>query len=535
MASIDNVAMCHEKAEAESTSASLGGAERRPVDSDNQREHEMTLGFVAKNHPKIIWWSFFWCMCAVGWGYDTQINGAIVGIPAFREFYGFNLDGHWVIPANWLTAFNVVSSVGQFFGGFACSYISDRLGRKRSLTVGVIVVTGGIIGETLSASRPAFVVSKLILGVGVGFYLTLGPTTCSEMAPTVLRGMSTAGVNLGIAVGQLLSNGAMAGLGERNDTWAFRGPFLTQLAFSAFLFIGSLLSPESPWYLVRSGNIKGARSALQTLYGKNTDIEPKLDTMIKTVEEEAKLSPPSYASAFKGTDRARTLISMGVFCCQHLVGIIFVIHFSPYFFQLAGLDTRQSLDLGVGVTACGVAGNICSWFLIPWFGRRPIFNGGMVACTTLLLLIGIMDVVPTGAAQWAQSSITVVFSFVYFLTIGAIAFVLLGEVSSLVLRARTVALATATQAIWGLIMYFAVPYMVNPDAGNLGGKVGFIFGGISIITTALAFLYIPELKGRTPSEIDALFEARVPPRKMGSYNLDQVTDGGEKASARSGQ
>jgi sugar porter (SP) family MFS transporter len=377
----------------------------------------------------------------------------------------FELNGHWVIPANWLTAFNVVSSVGQFFGGFACSWISDRLGRKRSLSIGVLVVTAGILGETLSATRSAFVASKLVLGVGVGFYLTLGPTTCSEMAPTVLRGMSTAGVNLGIAVGQLLSNGVMAGLGERTDTWAFRGPFLTQLAFSAFLFIGSILSPESPWHLVRCGNIEGARRALQRLYGKATDIEAKLDAMIKTVEEESKLQPPSYVSAFKGTDRARTLISMGVFCCQHLVGIVFVIHFSPYFFQLAGLDTRQSLDLGVGVTACGVAGNICSWFLIPRFGRRPIFNSGMVACTTLLLLIGIMDVIPTGAAQWAQSSITVVFSFVYFLTIGAIAFVLLGEVSSLVLRARTVALATATQAIWGIVMYFAVPYMVNPDAG----------------------------------------------------------------------
>lgn len=377
----------------------------------------------------------------------------------------FKLDDHWVIPANWLTAFNVVSSVGQFFGGFACSYISDRLGRRRSLTIGVIVVTAGILGETMSASRPAFVASKLVLGVGVGFYLTLGPTTCSELAPTVLRGMSTAGVNLGIAVGQLSSNAVTAGFGEREDVWAFRGPFLTQLVFSVFLFVGSLLSPESPWFLARSGDIPGARDALQSLYGRGADIEPKLDAMVKTIEEEAGQRPPSYAAAFQGTDRTRTLISIGVFCCQHLVGIVFVIHFSPYFFQLAGLDTRQSLDLGVGVTACGVAGNICSWFLIPRFGRRPIFNSGMVACTTLLLLIGILDVIPTGAAQWAQASITVVFSFVYFLTIGAIAFVLLGEVSSLVLRARTVALATATQAIWGIVMYFSVPYMVNPDAG----------------------------------------------------------------------
>ncbi|KAG5751087.1 hypothetical protein H9Q70_006265 [Fusarium xylarioides] len=110
-------------------------------------------------------------------GFDTQVNGAMVGVPAFRKYYS------------------------QFFGGFACSAISDRMGRKKSLTLGVLVVTGGIMGESFSSTQAAFVVSKLILGVRVGFYLTLGPITCSEIAPTVLRSLSTAGINLAIAVG----------------------------------------------------------------------------------------------------------------------------------------------------------------------------------------------------------------------------------------------------------------------------------------------------------------------------------------------
>ncbi|KAF5581628.1 maltose permease [Fusarium pseudocircinatum] len=485
----------------------------------NANEHSLTFKDVARKHPKIIWWSFFWCMCAVGWGFDTQVNGAMVGVPAFRKYYGHELNGDWVIPADWLTAFNIVSSVGQFFGGFACSAISDRMGRKKSLTLGVLVVTGGIMGESFSSTRAAFVVSKLILGVGVGFYLTLGPITCSEIAPTVLRGLSTAGVNLAIAVGQLISNSVTSGFGDRDDVWAFRGPFLTQLIFSIFLFIGSFLSPESPWYLVRAGKMEEARLVLQDLYGSEFEASEKLQAIQQTVEEEATMASPSYISAFKGTDRVRTLISIGVFACQHSVGIIFVLSFSTYFFQLAGLDTQKSLNLGVGVTACGVAGNICSWFIVNRFGRRPIFVTGMFACTTILLLIGILDVVPTGAAKWAMSSLTVVFSFVYFLTIGAVAFVLLGEVSSLSQRARTTALATATQAIFGIIMFFAVPYMVNPDAGNLGGKVGFIFGGLSAFASMICVFYIPELKGRTYQEIDTMFYRQVPLRKMGSYTI----------------
>ena len=225
---------------------------------------------------------------------------------------------------------------------------------------------------------------------------------------------------------------------------------------------------------------------------------------------------------FRGTNLIRTLISIGTFACQHFAGIIFVLGYSTYFFQLAGLNTSKSFDLGVGVTACGLAGNLLSWVVVNSYGRRKVFVQGMFVLTTLLLLIGIMDVVPTGAAKWVQAACTVIYAFVYFLTIGAMAFVILGETSSPTLRAKTVGLATATQAVFGVIMNFTIPYMVDPDEGNLKGKVGFVFGGLCLIASIGSFFYCPELKGRTFNEINKMFEAKVPPRKMGSYEIESV-------------
>lgn len=140
------------------------------------------------------------------------------------------------------------------------------------------------------------------------------------------------------------------------------------------------------------------------------------------------------------------------------------------FFQLAGLETTQSFNLGLGVTACGVLGNFMSWFFINNAGRRKIFVYGMALLTAMLLLIGVLDVVPTSAAKWVQASITVVWAFVYFFSIGAMAFAILGETSSSTMRAHTAALATATQSVMGIIMNFAIPYMLNADQGNLQGK-----------------------------------------------------------------
>ncbi|CRK30939.1 hypothetical protein BN1723_003692 [Verticillium longisporum] len=465
--------------------------------SANQQEHELTLKTVFKHHKAVIWWCFYWAMCAIGWGFDAQINGAMISVAVFRRDFGYIVDGEAILPADWQSAFNMISTVGQFFGGFMCSWLADRIGRKNSLYAGIAICTGGILGELLSDTRVAFLVSKLVLGAGLGSYLTLAHLACSELAPVALRGYATAGVNLGIALGQLLSNAVVKAFGEWTSRWAYRGPFATQLFF---------------------GKKEGGLKAIRKLYGPNFDAERQWAGLEATIEEESceKSAEKSFVDCFRGTNRLRTGISTGVFLCQHLVGIIFVLGYSTYFFQLAGPDVSKSFDLGVGVTACGVARNITSWFVVERFGRRIVFLSVMGTLTVLLILIGIMDVVPASGAGWVQAGATVVYAYVYYLTIGAMAFAILGEASSTVLRAKTISLATATQTICGIVMSIAIPYMVNPDEANLRGKVGFIFGGLSLIDTAGAFFYVPELKGLTFDEIDRLFAAKVPPPRMGA-------------------
>jgi MFS family permease len=142
-------------------------------------------------------------------------------------------EGSPVLPAAWQSAFNSISSAGQFFGGFCCSWLSDRVGRRGALLVGLTLTTGGIFGEIFAITKVQFLIGKMILGVGLGFYLTIGPLYISEVSPVVLRGISTASINFFLCVGQLISNGAIKGFGTRTDSWAYRGPFSIQ-----FLFVG---------------------------------------------------------------------------------------------------------------------------------------------------------------------------------------------------------------------------------------------------------------------------------------------------------
>jgi MFS family permease len=138
----------------------------------------------------------------------------------------------------------------------------------------------------MSNTNVAFLMSKLIIGLGLGFFLTLAPLATSEISPVVFRGIATAGVNLGIAIGQLVSNGVIKAFGERTDHWAWRGALATQGIFIVILAAGLPFAPETPWYLVRKGKIEEAKKSLIQLYGSGVDIDAKLATIKETIAEE---------------------------------------------------------------------------------------------------------------------------------------------------------------------------------------------------------------------------------------------------------
>jgi hypothetical protein len=105
----------------------------------------------------------------------------MIAVSSFRRDFGYVADGQDILPAKWQAAFNNVSSIGQFFGGFICSQVADMIGRKRSIALGIVICTGGIIGQIVTTTRVGFLIAKLVLGLGLGFYLTLGPLCCSEV------------------------------------------------------------------------------------------------------------------------------------------------------------------------------------------------------------------------------------------------------------------------------------------------------------------------------------------------------------------
>ena len=454
------------------------------------QQHELTLREAFKLYRPAIGWSFLFSMGVIMAGFDPQLVGTLVAIPTFQKTFGKQLsDGSYVVEAQWQSAFNLGVPVGQVIGAIGVGYPLERIGRRWTLAVCCCITCVAVALQSSSQNKPQILIAELVNGVVLGAYPVIAPTYISEVTPVVFRGIGSAFVNLSFVIGQLVASGVLAGTQSRTDRWSYDIPFLCQFIFPVIIVALLPFCPESPWHLVRKSKLAEAEHALKRLMHSSLDPKAALaHIQLTTALEMEERDSTSFAECFRGTDLRRTVISTMVYAIQPLVGNFLVIGYAVYFFELAGLATSDAFNLGVGLLAVGFVGTCLSWPLITRFGRRDIYNYGLVILTILVFLIAILDVAKhTSTISWVQSSLMVIYNFFYDLTIGPLCFVILSETSSAKLRGKTIAISTGVNALINVACAVGIPYALNPDQGNLRGKLAFVFFGATLPCLAWCF------------------------------------------------
>ncbi|RYO93115.1 hypothetical protein DL766_010141 [Monosporascus sp. MC13-8B] len=398
----------------------------------------------------------------------------------------------------------------------------ELFGRKWTFFTCVVLTAALVFIQFFARSLQVLLVGELLCGLVLGCFVVIGPTYASEVCPMALRGYLTSFTNLCFVTGQLLGNGVTAATAPLTDHWAYSIPFALQWFWVALILPGMFFIPESPWWLVRKGRLEDARDALRKLSSRHVDIEPMLALITETNRLELDMEAGStYLDTIKGVNLRRTEISAGVYITQVLSGI-YLINYGTYFFQQAGLETQDAFYMGIGFLAVGWVCTVLSWFLLARFGRRRIFNVGLSVLIFLMFIIGILDSIPgrPPGVAWTESTLMLVWNGAYDLSVGPIVFVILGECSATRVRSKTIAVATAAQAIVGIIMTVAIPYMINPDQANMQGKLGYFFGGLGALCLVWSYFRIPETKNRTYEELDLLFDREVPAREFKAYRIN---------------
>ncbi|ORY55853.1 general substrate transporter [Pseudomassariella vexata] len=492
-----------------------------------EQEHAMGLAQALKTHKRAAMWSILISMTVVMEGYDVTLLGNFFGYPAFRKKYGVwtNEKDGYQITAPWQAGLNDISGVGNIIGALLNGYLTAKYGHRKVIMGSLVFLSAFIFMTFFAPNITVQLLGQFFCNIPWGVFATTGPAYAAEVAPLALRGYLTAYINLCWCMGQFISAGVLKGLVNNETDWSYKIPFAVQWVWPIPLFIAALLAPESPWYLVRTGQLERARRSLERLSQPehNINYDSTIALMVHTDKlEKEERSGVTFYDAFRGTNRRRTEIACMAFLSQITDGGA-LCYSGTFFFQQTGISADASYAIGLAGTAIGFCGTLISWLYIAKWGRRTIWLYGFYVLVTVLFIIGILACVPKQTVQiaWAQSCLCLVWLGAYSMSVGPIVFTIVAEIGSTRLRTQTVVLGRATYYIGNIIGGVLQPYFMSPTAWNAKGKTAFFWGSLSFLTTVWGFFRLPETKDRTFAEMDFMFQKGVPARKFASYKIDQ--------------
>ncbi|KFY96603.1 hypothetical protein V501_00178 [Pseudogymnoascus sp. VKM F-4519 (FW-2642)] len=496
-----------------------------------EKELRMSLSEALRRYPKAIGWSILLSTAVVMEGYDLLLITSFLAFLPWTTKYGQRQpDGSYQLSAAWQAGLYNGAAVGEMLGLFVAGYLAERIGYRKIMLIALSIITAFIFIPFFAPNIITLQVGCILMGIPWGVFQTVPTTYAAEICPVALRAYLTTYVNLCWVMGQLLASGILRACLTRQGEWAYRIPYALQWMWPMPIIVGILFAPESPWWLVRKGREAEAKEVIRRLAVQDPDdIESADNTvamMIHTNEIEKEMSSgTSYFDCFKGTDLRRTEISCVTWAIQNLCGSAFMNN-STYFFIQAGINPTNSFNFSMGQYAIGFIGTVLSWFLLSHFGRRRLYIVGLTILAALLYIIGFTGIAPDSnkGAQWASGSMLLVFALIYNLTVGPVCYSIVSEISSLRLRAKTIVLARIVYNVFSIVNGVITPYMLNPTAWNWKAKTGFFWAGSCTLCLVWSFFRLPESKGRTFAELDALFDQKIKARKFATTHVDLFSD-----------
>ncbi|KAL1896079.1 hypothetical protein Sste5346_004818 [Sporothrix stenoceras] len=460
-------------------------------------------------------------------GLEYALLGGLVGVQAFCRTMGSydEATGTYAVADNTMSLWGGLFGLMQFLGQIFAGWFADRFGRTWCVYLMCLNVYLGVMTEILSNNKYDYLGAKIIMGSATGIMQVVVPTYVAEITPREIRGISIGmfafNLSLGSLIGTVVTYGANQAYGANPfDDRGWKVPLYVGLAAPTVALVGMLLlMPESPYWYVLKNRVTDARRSLKCLHPNKTDEEVdrlchELQyTVLKESDDQASSRDATYWECLKGANLQRTFSALFPSLAQQLVGNQLIQSYSTYFFGIAGLS--NSLFGSVIVSVVGLVSAVIAFFLIEMksVGRWHLVFWGVSGITLSMLAIGIIDSATNttnASAGGAYVAFVALFNAAVTIGPGVAGWAYCGETASARLRAKTATLAVGCNAIIGTITNIVIPFELTA----IGPKTGYMFFGIGVVCCIFTYLWIPDITGRSFSQLDELFERRIPARRF---------------------
>lgn len=342
-------------------------------------------------------------------GYDQGVMSGIISAPDFNAAIPETKNN-----STWQGFVTAIYEVGCLFGAIFQLTFGDKIGRRRAIIGGGIIMIIGVIIQVCAipghGATAQFIVGRTITGIGNGINTSTIPTYQAECSRTANRGLLICIEGGIIAFGTLIAYWIDYGAsyGPPDLTWRF--PIAFQIIFGLIVSTFMIWLPESPRWLLTRDRPEEAITVLAALQGTNReDDQVKLQAgiIMDSIRASGHVGGNTPISALftggKTQHFRRAMLGASSQFFQQVGGCNAVIYFCPLLFENSiNLSHNMALLLG-GVNAIVYAAfATTSWFIIERVGRRKLFLIGTVGqCLSMVLVFGALIPNTESAAKGA--------------------------------------------------------------------------------------------------------------------------------------
>ncbi|KAJ4984568.1 D-xylose-proton symporter (hexose transporter) [Stagonosporopsis vannaccii] len=505
-------------------------------------------------NPYLLGLSTFASLGGFLFGYDQGVVSGVLTMESFAAaFPRVALDSGfkgWFVSTLLLLA---------WAGSLVNGPVADKFGRKGSILIAVVIFTIGSVLQAAAMNIAMAFAGRAIAGFAVGMLTMIVPMYMSEVSTAGVRGtlvvLQQLSITLGILVSYWLEFGTQYIGGTRcapdipytggtaseptfdprNDVGpngctgqsdaSWRVPFALQIVPALVLGIGMLFYPESPRFYCMRDNDTAGIAALARVRQANPDndvlqkeyLSVKAEVMFEQSYNREKFPGKSGVSLYLAgyttlfstwPSFKRTAIGCCVMFFQQFIGCNAIIYYAPTIFGQLGLTGKTGGLLATGVY--GIVNTISTLpalFLIDKVGRKPLLLCGAAGTFISLVIVGGViggygdTLRDHPAAGWTGIAFVYIYDVNFSYSWAPIGWVLPSEIYNLGNRSKAMSLTTSSTWMCNFIIGLVTPDMIE----SIGYGTYLFFAAFALIAFAFTWFIIPETKGKSLEEMDAVF------------------------------
>ncbi|KZV69866.1 general substrate transporter [Peniophora sp. CONT] len=443
-------------------------------------------------------------------GYDQGVMSALLTANQFEKTFPQVVESASHPNHATLQSFvTAIYEVGCLFGALSNLWVGDRLGRRKTIAAGGVIMIIGAILQTTSFSYSQLVVARIITGFGNGLNTSTVPAYHAECSSADKRGSYIMLEGTLIAFGIMVSYWIDFGFyWIKGSSAQWRVPISMQIVFAVIMILGVAILPESPRWLAKKGRNAEALAVLAALRDRpytDPDVQQTYHGIREAVyiEEQSADSKDLKVLLTHGPKQnfRRAAIAVTVQCFQQITGINLITYYATVLFERLGLSDVDSRIIAACNGTEYFLASFLGIYLIDRVGRRPLILWCAAGQSVTMILLAILGSINNSAAQIVSAVLLFVFNSFFAVGFLGLTWLYAAEVVGLNIRAPANALSTASNWIFN----FVVVMIVGPSFQNINWGTYIVFAGLNAFIFPISYLFFPETKGRSLEDMDIIF------------------------------